>query len=289
MKLWVCCSDQNLRPLGRTLVPLHTAHFLRAGVVAPDWSSDVTVCTESKTSNHTQCTDLRKQPPRHPAGCAVKPLGCWSGVGVAGVRWRDEGAVGGEHLVGQQWGGGQQSGFLAFLAHKGRMCVLATLRRTLMEEGVEGGLEGLPVWQPPAWPCANHCLSARQTFPKHMEVRSRQRFITLLPPVCFLSSISDTSHQPEESLTVFNSSFLLWTSNKVTITAPRNANQLVSRNVLNLSLKCGNKKRQMLVNNSESHFHSDSEDKQEVSAACRKSSYKAWVCKKTQQEPKQDP
>ncbi|KAI9543549.1 hypothetical protein NQZ68_008596 [Dissostichus eleginoides] len=39
---------------------------------------------------------------------------------------------GGEHLVGQQ------SGFLGFLAHKGRMCALATLRRRLMEKR-EGG------------------------------------------------------------------------------------------------------------------------------------------------------
>lgn len=40
------------------------------------------------------------------------------------------------------------------------------------------------------WLCANHCLSARQTFPDHMEVRRHQGF------VCFLSSISDTNHQP---------------------------------------------------------------------------------------------
>lgn len=42
--------------------------------------------------------------------------------------------VGGEHLVGQQ------SGFLEFLAHKGRMCALATLGRTLMEERGEKGV-----------------------------------------------------------------------------------------------------------------------------------------------------
>lgn len=38
---------------------------------------------------------------------------------------------GGQHLVGLQWGGGQQCGFLAFLAHKGRMCVPTALHRTL--------------------------------------------------------------------------------------------------------------------------------------------------------------
>ncbi len=53
--------------MGSTLVPLVTAHFLRAGVVAPDLRGDVTVCRKRTTSNHTQ-------PPRHPADWAVKPL-----------------------------------------------------------------------------------------------------------------------------------------------------------------------------------------------------------------------
>ncbi|KAK9523255.1 hypothetical protein VZT92_019658 [Zoarces viviparus] len=103
------------------LVQLHTAHFLRAGVVvAPDCNSDVTVCSTNTTSNHMQAA-------RHQAGSAAKPLGRWGETG-------DEREVRGEHLVGQQ------SGFLEFLAYKGRMCVLATLRRTLMEEREEGGV-----------------------------------------------------------------------------------------------------------------------------------------------------
>lgn len=67
------------------------------------------------------------QAARHQAGSAVKPLGRWGETG-------DEREVRGEHLVGQQ------SGFLEFLAYKGRMCVLATLRRTLMEEREEEGV-----------------------------------------------------------------------------------------------------------------------------------------------------
>lgn len=160
------------------LVPLHTAYFLRAGVVAPDWNGDVTVCRESTQSNHIQ-----------PPGSAVKTTGTleWGEMG-------DEREVGWDHLVGQQWGGGQQSGFLEFLAHKGRMCVLATLRRTLMEEREEEGVEE-------GWRGCQFGSLLSGYVPtivcqpgKHFQNKWRSGVggdSTCCCPVCFLSSISD--------------------------------------------------------------------------------------------------
>lgn len=180
---------------------------------------------------------------------------------------------GGSTLLGRR-GGGQQSGFLAFLAHKGRMCALAMLCRTLMEGqkeegvGMVGVVEGLPVW-----PCASHCLSARQTFPKHMEVRPCQRLFKMLPPsVCFLSSISEYIPKVfslcKQLPSLFSLNSLPFSQRTVSATRLTSA-----RGVFEM--------RQWTTRNPAAKH------KQEVCTACRKRSCNTQVTH-TQHEPRQD-